>query len=206
MFPVGAAGADRITGARSPRAFRCGISGRRSPATAGILLLSVLLAACRFDPELGFLSSLVEPEASPSVATTGAVSTGILSTGAIELPVAVPVAVRIPPRPAITLDPDWPLNQTGPELRRLLGAPSFVREDASAHLWRYRTPHCILNMFLYRDAHQIRVTHSTFLTPALKPVDDVASREECIADLLQRKPARRAPATTQASGAILPGN
>ncbi len=51
-------------------------------------------------------------------------------------------------------------------LRRLLGAPDFRRLDPPARLVRYRTPACLLDLFLYPDpGGDHRVTHVEARSP-----------------------------------------
>lgn len=60
-----------------------------------------------------------------------------------------PQAAIPPPRPKVNDDPDQLIGMDNGGLRRLLGAPHFVRRDTAAELWRYRNGGCILDLFLY---------------------------------------------------------
>ncbi len=142
-----------------------------------IALLVGGLSACRFDPELGFV--LAEPAVEQQQAA--------LSTGQNE-PAADSPAAASSPVVAVTLGPRWPLERTGEEIRQVLGNPLFVRDDALAQLWRYRTQDCILNLFLFPDAEQVRATHAMYLRPSLEPLPNRGARNRCLSDLVRQAP------------------
>jgi len=64
----------------------------------------------------------------------------------------------------------------------LLGQPPFKRQDDPALIWQYRTSHCALDLFLYRDGAggTYRVRH--FETRNRGKA--VVSPQDCFADLI----------------------
>jgi hypothetical protein len=54
-----------------------------------------------------------------------------------------------PNRAAIQDDPDRLLGLEHSRVSELFGRPSFVRQDAPAALWRYRSNGCIVDLYLY---------------------------------------------------------
>src|SRR5258706_16120031 len=40
-----------------------------------------------------------------------------------------------------------------------LGSPALRRRDAPAELWQYRSPLCVMDLFLYSDGRSFKVTH-----------------------------------------------
>ncbi len=143
------------------------------------------LSACRFDPELGFVT-LAEPAVEQQQAA--------LNAGSDEL---APVSPTAAPSPVVTLTlgPRWPLERTGEEIRQVLGNPQFVRNDALAQLWRYRTEYCILNLFLFhiREQEQVRATHAMYLQPSLEPLPNRGARNRCLSDLVRQAAAGTPP-------------
>ncbi len=92
-----------------------------------ILLTTLLLGACATD-------SPVKPQTTQPSQQTAATPT----------PVAVEPE-RIFPPPAM-LD-----GLEAAKVLNLLGQPPFKRQDNPALIWQYRTSHCALDLFLYRD-------------------------------------------------------
>ncbi|MCY4591163.1 MAG: hypothetical protein OXE86_11525 [Alphaproteobacteria bacterium] len=133
------------------------------------------LSACRFDPELGFVT-VAEPAVEQQAA---------LNAGPDELAPVPPVAASSPVA-TVALGPRWPLQRTGEEIRQVLGSPQFVRDDALAQLWRYRTEDCILNLFLFPVAEQVRATHAMYLWPSLEPLPNRGARNRCLSDLVRQ--------------------
>jgi hypothetical protein len=64
----------------------------------------------------------------------------------------------------------------------LLGKPEFVRREADARVWQYRTPHCVLDLFLYDEAAEHRVIHYEF-RPTTAGSDQIG---DCFEQLLLR--------------------
>ena len=147
--------------------------------TVVIPLLVGSLSACQLESEFAFLT-LAEPavEQQQAAANAGPVKQS-----------PIPPAVASSPGVTLTLGPHWPLERTGEEIRQVLGNPRFVRDDALAQLWRYRTESCILNLFLFPDAEQVRATHAMYLQPSLEPLSDRKARNQCLSDLVRYAPA-----------------
>lgn len=76
--------------------------------------------------------------------------TGCAAPGArqVSLPVAPP--------------PGEPGNLPGMDAARVrtaFGAPSFVRKDGAAEIWRYDSPSCKAFFFLYQNGNALAVRH-----------------------------------------------
>ncbi|MGE0743829.1 MAG: hypothetical protein AB7K86_01225 [Rhodospirillales bacterium] len=56
-----------------------------------------------------------------------------------------------PTAEALRLDPKGLIGMDGARLRQLLGAPQFVRHEATAEVWRYRYGTCQVYLFLYPE-------------------------------------------------------
>ena len=69
-----------------------------------------------------------------------------------KLPATTPA---VPPTPAPPATPAMKSRQlVGLDrggLNSLLGKPTLLRQDASAEVWQYVAPDCVLHVFLYRD-------------------------------------------------------
>lgn len=50
-------------------------------------------------------------------------------------------------------------------LRSLLGAPGLVRKDPPAEVWQYRSPSCVLDIYLYPDGDKLTVAHAEARAP-----------------------------------------
>lgn len=103
----------------------------------GALMASLGLAACRTPPPaiVALPSATAEAPALPAPTP------------------AEPAAARVPELPVLTgLDPA--------ELIALLGEPDFRRRDPPAELWQYRSPDCVLDVFLYGEGGRYRVVRS----------------------------------------------
>jgi hypothetical protein len=78
-------------------------------------------------------------------------------------PAAAPQTAALPP-PKL---PSGPTVRNTSELvgldsnaiERRLGSPALRRRDAPAELWQYRSPLCVMDLFLYSDGGSFRVTH-----------------------------------------------
>lgn len=78
----------------------------------------------------------------------------------ISAPAAAPrlqEAALTAPRPAIT--PGMLTGMAAADLQGLLGVPSFRRHEATAEIWQYFGPGCVLDIFLYEDGGSRRVVH-----------------------------------------------
>jgi hypothetical protein len=77
----------------------------------------------------------------------------------------------------------------GAELARLLGQPVFRRVDEPAALWQYRSRDCILDIFLYADGRDYRVTHFEFRQRGDTPhkVLDRGDAERCFSNMAPAK-------------------
>ena len=68
------------------------------------------------------------------------------------------------------------------KLNQILGPPGFVRREASARVWQYRTTSCVLNLYLYNDKDVLRVIYYEF-----HPVRGASvSNRDCFETLLAR--------------------
>ncbi len=82
-------------------------------------------------------------------------------------------------------------------LNSLLGKPTLLRQDASAQVWQYAAPDCVLHVFLYRDGgagpnDPYRVVYVDAVRrgqrQALRPVvsSNIPLDDKCLGRLLQR--------------------
>jgi hypothetical protein len=46
------------------------------------------------------------------------------------------------------------------DVQRALGEPDFRREEPPAQIWQYRSPECVLDLFLYEDTEQYWVAYA----------------------------------------------
>ena len=84
-------------------------------------------------------------------------------------PASVPVAESAtqPPAQSASLPRPAPALRNTSELVGLdsttveqrLGTPALRRRDAPAELWQYRSPLCVMDLFLYSDGRSFKVTH-----------------------------------------------
>ena len=111
-------------------------------------------------PDAGRAAQATEPDALPQPAA---------SASAKAPPAAVPVAesAQQPPQSASLPRPRVAALRTTTELVGLdstmveqrLGTPALRRRDAPAELWQYRSPLCVMDLFLYSDGRGFKVTH-----------------------------------------------
>ena len=62
-----------------------------------------------------------------------------------------------PAKPKITTQ--QLLGAKGPWLLSQMGRPEFSRQDLNAHIWQYKNPTCVLNVFLYDENEDFKVLH-----------------------------------------------
>lgn len=70
-----------------------------------------------------------------------------------------------PPEPTLSAadrNPQRLLRMNPRSLATLLGKPQFVRREADARVWQYRSESCVLDVFLYHVAATHEVTHFEF--------------------------------------------
>jgi len=74
-------------------------------------------------------------------------------TGPVPAPAAAPTRPPLKDvRELIGLERD--------QVQARLGDPAMRRRDAPAEIWQYRSPLCVLDVFLYRDGAAMRVTNA----------------------------------------------
>ena len=109
----------------------------------------------------------------PKPDATLTVSQPVVASAPANQPHSVPLAseamVPSPSQKAIGV-PDDPAKFKGlssREVRSLLGTPVFLRRDAPAELWQYRSRACTLDLFLYDSGlGDQRVDHWVVRGPA----------------------------------------
>jgi hypothetical protein len=134
--------------------------GLAPPVLASLVLACSVLIGCAElkVPLPQDLGSLVGPpqkrfegvpahEAAPPVAEPG-------PTVAPALAMA-PAATRAPLKDVREL-----IGLERHEIQARLGDPALRRRDAPAEIWQYRSPLCVLDVFLYRDGPAMRVTNA----------------------------------------------
>jgi hypothetical protein len=50
-------------------------------------------------------------------------------------------------------------------LHSLFGTPELVRKDYPAEVWQYRSPNCVLDVYLYPDHDRLTVAHAEARAP-----------------------------------------
>ncbi|HEY5208248.1 MAG TPA: hypothetical protein VIJ42_02265 [Stellaceae bacterium] len=50
-------------------------------------------------------------------------------------------------------------NMSAPEVEALVGEPDFRRVEPPAELWQYRTPQCVVDLYLYGQGDAMHVVH-----------------------------------------------
>jgi len=170
---------------------------RLSAAPLVALAACVLVASCLRAPPPGGLAP-PEPDGAPAAFVPPAPGPepaadpdpGAGTDGQTALAVPGP-PVNDDPRRLIGLDQN--------AVQRLLGAPSFLRKDLPAQLWRYAARGCVLDIFLYGATRNgpFVVKHLSARAAGPGPIAAPQNAAEinpraCLGALLR---ARRAPAS-----------
>lgn len=71
----------------------------------------------------------------------------------------------------------------------MLGLPKFVRRDAPAEIWQYRSDACVLDVFIYQAATGAQVKYAEARTVSAEP----AVTDECVNAIRQQKSTDRLP-------------
>jgi hypothetical protein len=144
---------------------------------AALLLAAFILGACAHSAPTSTRASVRTPavaapsplnantqtQAAREAATSKARAAGTSETrGAVIVTPAAPVRPRFSARET---DPKRLLRLGQDELAVLLGQPGFVRREAAALVWQYRTQSCVLDVFLYRGGEHYSVTDFEFRAP-----------------------------------------
>src|SRR5260221_5762501 len=132
-------------------------------AFAGLAVVGCaeMLPTTRTDPGLSELGSLIGPPAKRFADGVPAHSAAPSAPEPSAMPQAAPVVA------ALTVKPDTIRPQPLKDTRELiglergdvearLGPPALRRRDAPAEIWQYRSPLCVLDLFLYRDGAATR--------------------------------------------------
>jgi hypothetical protein len=127
---------------------------RPAGAAVGAIMLVTLQACDKTGPAPGS----TDIGSDPSAIASAAPNRTFQDTRPKEPPVA-------PAKPALTdaeRDPHRLLKMNLQSVSTLLGKPQFVRREASARVWQYRTELCVLDVFLYDTVSQLEVIHYEF--------------------------------------------
>jgi hypothetical protein len=125
-----------------------------------VTLAAVMLAGCQTAP--------IDPRAGASASAGGTESAAVAPAMPSAQPAILPASVMGLNRGAI---------------RKLLGEPGVIRRDEPAEVWQYRTAACILDLFLYDEAHEPRVVYAEARTPAAEP----APTGNCLSDVAAKR-------------------
>ena len=148
----------------------------RSGVPPGLLIVG-LLVGCVTD---GAPRSTVTPPAAAQVTVRPAPT-----SKPAKQPPAARTALLKPGLSSEELDPRRLLRMRDGQVSDILGQPGFVRRDATARVWQYRTPACVLDLFLYDEAVGYRVVYYEF-----RPTNgDAVSVPDCFENLLLRRSA-----------------
>ncbi len=63
--------------------------------------------------------------------------------------------VTPPPPPPVDDNPDQLLGLSGDAVSEKLGKPALIRREGDAEIWQYRSPLCVLDLFLYGGVKQV---------------------------------------------------
>jgi hypothetical protein len=145
----------------------------------GVLLLASLVAACDSSAGGGRAVVAAIPPAAPPVIplppTTAAPRP--VETAAAPLPAVAPARGTAQLRGLSSL-----------QVTQLLGRPDFLRRDASAEVWQYRTGECVLDLFLYPEGS---VQQVAYVEARSRSAAKIAS-DPCVAALTSRPHNRQA--------------
>lgn len=76
---------------------------------------------------------------------------------------ANPVSQPAPAAPALQLEkpknPEDVLGLAADALEKLFGEPELVRRDEPAEVWQYRSPSCVVDLYLYPEKSDYRVAY-----------------------------------------------
>lgn len=89
--------------------------------------------------------------------------------------------------PEVDGDPQRFVGLAKTRVDGLLGPPDQLRREPPAEVWQYRTETCILDLFLYEEAGDLRVIH----VEARDRNTDLVDAESCLEDILRRHVAAR---------------
>jgi hypothetical protein len=95
---------------------------------------------------------------------------------------AAPAIVLSAPPPS--KDPTKPIGLSAQDLRIFFGAPTFVRKENGAEMWRYDGAGCRAFFFLYSQDEMQKVRHVETIPPGANTAADV----NCLAVLHARQP------------------
>jgi hypothetical protein len=108
----------------------------------------------------GNLGGCAAPEAPPAGAP--GVPGGIATPPAAASPLAAAAAPIQPLLPAVARMPGLERlhGMIARDLALSFGAPDLLRRDGSAEIWQYRAASCVLDIFLYAEADELRVAYA----------------------------------------------
>ncbi|MBI3512553.1 MAG: hypothetical protein HY060_00510 [Proteobacteria bacterium] len=134
----------------------------RARGLGPVVLASALLIGC------ADLRSALAPELTELIGPPHKRFEGLPAHAAAEVTAAVEPAAAPPPAvvasaaPALVRPPLKDVRELigleRHELQARLGDPALRRRDAPAEIWQYRSPLCVLDLFLYREGPGMRVT------------------------------------------------
>ena len=76
------------------------------------------------------------------------------------------------------------------KISTVLGPASLVRRDLSSEIWQYRTPDCVLFLFLYPDGDHSKIKHVDARSPDGKDV------KACVTSVLRQRLSAESQAKT----------
>ena len=112
------------------------------PCRLAALAVLLALGACQAPggPTEDGLRGTVEPAPAADAAGQADAATGDS---------AAPPTIALRPAPPIDDDPDHFLGLDPEGLEDRLGPPDLLRRETPAEVWQYRSPLCVLDLFLY---------------------------------------------------------
>lgn len=100
----------------------------------------------------------------------------VLAAGCASSPPPQPVTVPLPPAPP-SGEPSGFIGLSANDLRLAYGAPSFVRKENGAEMWRYDRKDCRAFFFLYAKNNAQAVRHVETLPHGRDSATDPACLE-----------------------------
>ena len=143
---------------------------------------TLLLAGCQMQP--GSLKSA--STASPPQTQAATTQTATAPTKPKPTPLAATQAVAhgdtVTPTARLSGDPKELMGLDHAALRRVLGAPSRIRNEMTAQVWQYVTGDCVVDLYLYDREGALKVTY----VEARSHTAESAPTNRCLKSLLER--------------------
>ncbi len=81
----------------------------------------------------------------------------------VSQPPSLAAASQIAPPP---VSPERLIGLSGLDVLKLFGQPGLKRREAPAELWQYTASACVMDLYLYAEGEDLRVSYVTLRDPA----------------------------------------